>query len=404
MRISYISSSNFSSRAANCVNVIKMANAFAELGHHVTLFGRADARDNPRQIFEKYDVTGRFRLELMEDALLRVGRLKGGYAARGVLASIGKTELVVTRNALTALYAALFGMPVVLEAHIPIPPQGTFGAFAFRQLINSQNFRGLVVITHELRRLFEQNFPDLEGRVLVAADGADPVSADLVPATLRGDQAGFHVGYAGHLYPGKGMEVLAGLAPLCAWAQFHVLGGIERDIVAWQQTLAGLPNVSFLGYQPHRSVAKYLAAFDAVLLPNQTVVRSYPGDNPEAAKRLPADIGRWTSPLKLFEYMAAGKAIVASDLPVLREILTDGVNALLCPPTDASAWSAALLRLRDDPPLRARLGARARSDLLDGYTWSHRAGRILDFVSNGGLAAKQRSPSAVAALTHASGT
>jgi hypothetical protein len=89
------------------------------------------------------------------------------------------------------------------------------------------------------------------------------------------------------------------------------------------------------------------------------------------------------SPLKLFEYMAAGKPILCSDLPVLREIVEDGRNGLLLPLADADAWVAALCRLRDAPEERRRLGAAARADLVARYTWRERARRIQEFFAGG---------------------
>lgn len=81
--------------------------------------------------------------------------------------------------------------------------------------------------------------------------------------------------------------------------------------------------------------------------------------------------------MKMFEYMAAGKAIVSSDLPVLREVLTHERNALLVPPDDVDAWATAVKRLIDDPELRRRLGETARADLLAHYTWEARAKKVL---------------------------
>jgi glycosyltransferase involved in cell wall biosynthesis len=81
------------------------------------------------------------------------------------------------------------------------------------------------------------------------------------------------------------------------------------------------------------------------------------------------------SPLKLFEYMSAGKPIVASDLPVLREVL-DEANAVLVDPEDADAWARALESLRD-AGLRERLGVRARRDFLERHTWDIRARKVL---------------------------
>ena len=81
--------------------------------------------------------------------------------------------------------------------------------------------------------------------------------------------------------------------------------------------------------------------------------------------------------MKLFEYMAAGKPILASDLPALREVVRDGESALLLPPADVGAWTAAILRLLADDDLRGRLAANAQALVWAHYTWDARAHSIL---------------------------
>jgi glycosyltransferase involved in cell wall biosynthesis len=84
---------------------------------------------------------------------------------------------------------------------------------------------------------------------------------------------------------------------------------------------------------------------------------------------------RYTSPLKLFEYLMMGRPIVASDLPALREVLTHEETALLVPAGDPTALAGAVTRLMDDPALAASLAARARA-LAPAFTWSARAARL----------------------------
>jgi glycosyltransferase involved in cell wall biosynthesis len=84
---------------------------------------------------------------------------------------------------------------------------------------------------------------------------------------------------------------------------------------------------------------------------------------------------RFTSPLKLFEYMAARRPIVATDLPSIREVLRDGENALLVPSDDPESMAAAIRRLLDDDQLSERL-ARNAADAVQQYTWSRRAERL----------------------------
>ena len=91
---------------------------------------------------------------------------------------------------------------------------------------------------------------------------------------------------------------------------------------------------------------------------------------------------KYTSPLKLFEYMAAGRAIVASDLPGWADVLVGGETALLAPPDDTAAWTAAINRLHEDSGLRARLGEEARESAMARYTWAARAEAILDHIQS----------------------
>ena len=90
----------------------------------------------------------------------------------------------------------------------------------------------------------------------------------------------------------------------------------------------------------------------------------------------------FASPLKLFEYMAAGCAIIASDLPAWSDVISDGETALLLPPDDTAAWGSAIDRLRHDKDLRQELGSRARERALARYTWEARAQKILAHIAN----------------------
>jgi glycosyltransferase involved in cell wall biosynthesis len=117
--------------------------------------------------------------------------------------------------------------------------------------------------------------------------------------------------------------------------------------------------LTITGLVPPRDVTRYLAQADVLVLPN----------TPSAISE------RYTSPLKLFEYLTLGKPVAASDLPSIREILTHDVDALLVPPGDAPALAAALIRVTEDAALAGRLGAAALALSAD-YTWDRRAERL----------------------------
>ncbi|MFT7176153.1 MAG: glycosyltransferase involved in cell wall biosynthesis [Halioglobus sp.] len=78
--------------------------------------------------------------------------------------------------------------------------------------------------------------------------------------------------------------------------------------------------------------------------------------------------------------MAAGKAIICSDIPVLREVLENERNALLCSPADYGAWVASIKRLIDDHDLRLSISRNAYQDIKTKYSWSIRAKNIIDSI------------------------
>jgi len=170
--------------------------------------------------------------------------------------------------------------------------------------------------------------------------------------------------YTGGLLEWKGVDVLVEAARRLPSVYFAIAGGMEADVKKLRQRVGGASNVRIDGFQPPDRVALYLAAADLAAVPN---------------KSRPAISAKYTSPLKLFEAMAAGIALVASDLPSLRELLTHERDAWLVAPDDAAALAQAIERLVGDDGLRRELAQNLHSRQAD-HTWDARAKRILDWM------------------------
>jgi glycosyltransferase involved in cell wall biosynthesis len=167
--------------------------------------------------------------------------------------------------------------------------------------------------------------------------------------------------YAGQLYPWKGVDVLVAALADHPEARLVILGGLagEADFDRVQRLALsrGLgARVEMPGTLPQARVAEELRRAAVVAVP---FLRT-------------AMTERHTSPLKAFEAMAAGRPIVASDLPSSREVLKDGETALLVPPGDAAALGAAIGALLGDPARAERL-ARAAFAAAPAYSWDARA-------------------------------
>ena len=366
MRIFYLSASSLPSRAANAVHVMKVAAALSQLAHEVTLFARRgnEAGTSPQQY---YGIEDSFRIAYCPWPDIR--GLGGFVYARGVAKTVAAgtlPDLFYGRHINSVAACIPFGRPVRLEVHAP--PDNWLQHLLMLRIFAAPNFERLIAISEALRAEFLRLFPRLDpARTAVVHDGANEV--DLPSRVGEQDARPFRVGYVGHLYPGKGMELIVAIAREMPDVLFHIYGGTDHDIAHWRRQCMGLQNVTLHGHLPHGQLAMAMHTFDVALAPYQRKV---------AGSGSRGDIGRWMSPLKLFEYMAYGKAIVASDLPVIREIIRPGQNGVLCAPEDVAGWCGTLRDLFGDPAQIIRLGQGARTELAASYTWKERARRILE--------------------------
>jgi glycosyltransferase involved in cell wall biosynthesis len=373
MRIVYLSSAEIPSRKANAVHIMKMCAAFAGNGHSVTLV--VPRSEDPLWsedggVFRFYGVEKSFTIVRLRRSPSRLGDYL--FAIRSLMVTRKLApDMVYSRFFLGSLVAAVYGIPGGLELHQLLPESSRIQKRLFRLLLGRPAFKRLVVITRPLKELFLQRFGVRGDLILVAPDGADlpPESGDPVPEGGR-----LRVGYVGHLYRGRGIDLILRMARECPWADFHMVGGTEEDIDRVRDDASDIENVTIHGFLPPAEAERIRVTMDILLAPYQKVVGLGSGELTTEA---------WMSPLKVFEYMAAGRAIVSSDLPILREVLEHGRNAVLCSPDSLPEWRTALEELRDDEPLRRRLGEAALEDVRTKYLWRIRAERIVDSIVSG---------------------
>ncbi len=342
-----------------------------DLGHEVELWvpGRRTGL-TWEQLADHYGLRQPFPIHWIPSA---PGLRRYDFAVRAVLAArrVGP-DLVYAWPLQAAALAARLGMPTLLEVHDL--PSGRMGPRLFRTYLHAAGRRRMLVVTRALRDQLALAYPlpEAAGFVVTACNGVDlaPYEGLPDPDTARerlGLERGFTAGYTGHLYAGRGIELLADLARRNPGLRFILAGGEPGAVAAWQHRLAqdGVGNLRLLGFVPNARLPLVQAACDVLLMPyGRRIAVSGGGDTSGVA-----------SPMKAFEYLAAGRPILASDLPVFREVLGEA-NAVLLPPEDLDAWEAALRGLAADPRRRDRLAAQARKDAAH-HTWVERERRAL---------------------------
>lgn len=391
MRLLYLSNARLPTEKAHGGQIMQMCEAFADAGADVTLWHprRVNTPDLAgRDPFEFYGVAHNFALRALPcidlfplaarlgnpGLLLRVAFFAQSltYLLALLLSLRGaRADVFYTREALTALALTLAGRGrrTFYEAH-------RFPGAATGRRVQRWTLRrtaGVITLTQRLAGDYAAlGVP--AGRIHVAPDAvrwarfADLPDKAEARRALGLPERAFIAGYVGRFHTmdmPKGLDTLAEAAALTDDVHVCLVGGPAETVDAVRaRGVLRDARLIYLGVVPPGEVPRCLAALDVCVMPS-----------PE----MPF-FAYYASPLKLFEYMASGRPIVASDLPSTREIVTHGEHALLVPPGDPEALAAALCRLRDDPALGARLGAQARTLAQARYTWGARAAGILAFA------------------------
>ncbi len=370
MRIFYLADSFLPSKRANAVNIVKMCEAFVQLGHEVELIipTHSDG-DQTQAIFDTYDVQFPFEIHFIP-----VPRLPGTlylFALKASAYVLRKKSPQPTfyygRSTTTLALIGWFIRPVGIDVHGTIWRKNIVRRLLFRSLATGKSTRVISFNTSPLKALFREFYGAVMNkgiRLIALANGATEIEdPPLFP--LKGSATKLKAGYVGSFFPGRGIDLLVEMARRLPDVEFHLAGGTAADLMK-QGLQSNLPNIFCYGHIAHRLTAGFRKGCDVLLAPYQENVRVSSGENTIA----------YMSPIKIFEYMTSGKPIVCSDFPVLRGVL-NSENALLVDAQDLTVWSNAIESLRD-PELRKRLGQKALLDFRQRHTWGIRAEKLLE--------------------------
>ena len=355
----------------------------ASRGHDVTLAVRWDPRRPHEDPFAFYGLPPLPRLAIRRVRLPLTGPIqRGGFLAYSLGSTVGgsRWDLLFTRDLGIADFLLRvppwLRCPLVYESHgfapvvaqmkphvltgAPAPSTRKVRRLARREQRVWSHAEGYVTITRGIASDLAARFGD-RSTLVVAPSGVrlSPARRFSLPPVETPILA-----YAGHLYPGKGVEILLHAVALLPGVRAVIIGGYPNDAdLAKMRALARElildDRVEFTGQVEPQRVSTLLEAADLLILP-VTGARSFT---------------LYTSPMKLFEYMALGKPIVASDLPAIREVLCDGENAVLVEPDSPTRLASGVRRVLDDRVFAERIAHGAFDDAAQ-YSWEQRAERL----------------------------
>lgn len=371
MRMIYASQGNIPSKWAHTFQAMKMAEALAKLVddfqlvtqiHWSSFLGKRFDYEEWYGIRRQFKITGLPTWKSPRRGLFAGWRYPRFDKMAALYAVWKKADLVYTRSPYAGRLCVKHGLKTVIEFHDALPHVELHHVLAVK---SNKNLLGIVTITEELKEAQEQaGIP--AGKIFVWPDAVDLGAFEHLPdkTALRQrfglSQESFIATYCGHLYPDRGIEDILQCAAAMPHILFYVVGGWEKDVASRKNEAKKLSNVLFSGFVSNRQIPKYLVASDVLLMPYSTRCQT----------------ASWMSPMKLFEYMASKRPIIATDLPALKKHLKHGRNALLIQPDDPDELAKAIETVRLNPTYAAELANAAYTDVLP-YTWDSRARAIM---------------------------
>jgi glycosyltransferase involved in cell wall biosynthesis len=383
MKIALIAPTYLPARRANTIQIMKMAQAFTNLGHQVRVIVPGMAENGNKEVMQWEQLASHYGLQSVFEVVwlpVRASMRRYDFGFLAVSAAHRwEADIVYTRLPQAGVIAAWKGMDTIYEVHDI--PHGTMGPLLFKSFLKAPGARQLVTITQALKDELIKVFgmPDSPPTITVALDGVDIARYQDIPkptaarrlisaqSNLNMDEQRFTIGYSGHLYSGRGVELMLGMAERLPKLAFMLAGGEQKDVqnLGLRVESRNLSNIILTGFIPNSELPLYQATCDLFLMPYQRKVAGSSG----------GDISMYLSPMKLFEYMACGRPILSSDLPVFREVLNER-NSVLIVPDDIDQWVENIQVLISDSATRIELANQAKTDVKQ-FTWKRRAERIL---------------------------
>ena len=383
MRLLYIARARIPTEKAHGLQIVKMCEAFAKIGIDVELVipFRIQTRVlKGRNAFEYYNVKRIFDIKKLPapDLIYFTSFLKGRlgialfhahsfiFSILALIYSLIKNpDIIFTRDSKIA-YLLSFFKPVIYESH-------AFPSSKIEQYFERSAFRRckfFIVITRNLKDIYKKNNFD-ENKIYILPDCVDiekfdiSVSKEEARKKLNLDTNEKIVVYTGHLYPWKGIYTLLEASRFLN-AMVVLVGGLEEDVNKVKEYIKtnNIDNVLIVGHVEPEMVPVYLKAADVLVLPN-------------SAKDLRSVY--YTSPLKLFEYMASKRPIVASDLPSIKEILNEE-NAILVEPDNPKALADGINKVLNDTKFAESIAENAYCQVTK-YTWDERSRAVLEIYT-----------------------
>lgn len=377
---------------AESVHISGIANAFEDLGHEVDFVSptktdpRNQAGTNPYEKKQKTSLIHRFANQL-PGVLFELAEVAYNWHAKAQISKSlnqKKYGLIYERHAFflnaTSKIAQQAGIPYIVEVNELVGDERVRKQPLFTPLakqcdrLTFERATRIIVVSPHLKRKIQEEHGINERKILVHPNAVEAALLAKTPDpaifvdrfNLNGK---LNIGFVGWFVEWHRLDLmLVAISDLIKSSpNLHpnlVLigdGPLKETLQAQAKSLNIESNITFTGPIDHSMIPAIIRALDIAVIPHSNEFRS---------------------PIKLFEYMAQERPVIAPSSEPIRSVVSHGENALLFPPLDQSSLSQNLQRLANDSVLQRRLGQNARKTVEQRHTWKHNAEHILEEIQN----------------------
>lgn len=375
MKILYLSQSEIPSSSANSIHVMYMCKALSKSHNKVDLVTQnLKKKIIKKNIFKIYNIKKTNKLNINICNVPRYGLIREAKYFLTIIRLIfkNKYDIIYSRNIYASFLLSFLNYKTILELH---SPPVKFAKYCFKKILKTNSIKCLITISNNLDKHIKKYFKLQSVPHFVVRDSANLLEGRFTNSKYKILKNS--VGYVGSLFKGRGIDLIIQMANQCPENNFYIIGGDNDQINYWKKNV-DQKNLFFLGHLDHYIACRLLKKFDILIAPYQDKVYVHGSDLKDLKKSEPTlETSQFMSPLKIFEYMAAKKPIITSDMKVLREFLNHS-NSILCDSNNIDQWVRAIKKLNKSKNYKNKIAKKAHYDFLKNFTWIKRAEKILN--------------------------
>ena len=367
MKICYISNSASPSKNASSLQTAKMCEYISKSGHEVKLI--LPDTGIKKNFFKFYNIRNKFEvLRLRSFKKFPVGIFYYLYSFSAIFNSKPKEQnLYITRNFFTSLILSILKKKHILEIHDDILIEGRIVQFLIRyiKILNLRPIVKIITTTNTLKKKYLSY--GVKKNKIYTLHNASSLSTKFY---ISKKKKFLRIGYFGSVFKSRGTEMIIKLSILDKKNKYFIYGGSDKDVKNIQKSVKN-KNIYVHSYLPYSKVGKALKKIDVCILPYTSKI---------TVSGNVGDISKFTSPLKVFDFMKMGKLIISSNLSVLREILIDKKNCILIKKfDDEKQWMTTIINVHKNFNKYNKIRKNA-FNYANCYDLSWRVKKILSFI------------------------